>query len=67
MDANCKQMCKKSLTVQRSSDTLGVDQWIKCPCCGKIRFFHLLPSTAGTDIPVYCRRCKKEILVTIID
>lgn len=67
MSTNCKQMSAKILTVRRSRDMIGADQWIQCPCCGKTRFFHLLPSTAGTDIPVYCRRCKKEILVTIID
>lgn len=41
------------------------ERWLRCPVCGNRRFFHVLPTTVGKDIPVYCRKCKREYSVNI--
>ena len=42
-----------------------------CPNClaKKLKFRlspHLLPTTIGTDIPLFCRHCKTEYVVDIV-
>lgn len=36
---------------------------IVCPYCGTKLPLRLLPSTRLTDLPVYCKRCKKSTIV----
>ena len=39
--------------------------WYKCPVCGNEHFLKLRPDTHIVKFPAYCKKCKKEILVTI--
>ena len=41
------------------------DRWMPCPECGKKRFYHLLPGAAGRNIAVWCRQCRREIVIHI--
>lgn len=44
----------------------AVNGWIPCPVCGRNR--HLLRITDDTEaamLPVYCRTCKREIILNI--
>lgn len=36
---------------------------IVCPYCGTKLPLRLLPSTRATDLPVYCKWCKKTTIV----
>ena len=38
---------------------------IVCPACGKKTDQAVLADTAADRLPVYCKRCKREILVRI--
>ena len=60
-------MPKKSiLTVYKIAASMdGKDRWIPCPVCGRKRLFHLLPGTTGEKIPIWCRYCKREIVIHI--
>lgn len=53
------------MTGQNESAKLSVkDGWISCPGCGR----HLLriePETEAKQLPVYCRGCRREIIVNI--
>ncbi len=56
----------KVLIIPAKSGTIEAsDRWVACPVCGKQKFFHVHPSTRGRNIPVYCRKCKKEYLIDI--
>ena len=54
-------------------DVIYLDNGIGlCPCClAQKKHFrlspHLLPTTRGTDIPMFCRYCKTEFAVNILD
>ena len=39
--------------------------WLKCPACGKPKLLYLLPNTTAKDLPVFCKRCKREIILNI--
>lgn len=40
--------------------------WILCPYCnGSKRLQRIKPETRATDLPVYCRNCKREYIVNI--
>lgn len=41
------------------------ERWITCPQCGNGKLLKILETTQGTDIPVYCKRCRKHVLVNI--
>jgi hypothetical protein len=38
---------------------------ILCPVCGNKTDQVVLPSTIAVDLPVFCKRCKQQTLVTI--
>ena len=38
--------------------------WYKCPGCGK-KMFKVRPDTVLRKFPGYCKRCKKEYLITL--
>ena len=42
------------------------DGWITCPICRRNhRLLRITDSTVAHDLPVYCRDCKKEIVLNI--
>lgn len=49
----------------RSATITVRNGWLECPCCGWGRLMKVKPETAVTELPVYCRRCKREITVNI--
>ncbi len=40
-------------------------QWYRYPVRGTEHFIKILPDTVIIKYPVYCKRCKKEILVNV--
>lgn len=39
--------------------------WCKCPKCGYEHFLKVRQDTKIIRFPAYCKRCKKEIIITI--
>lgn len=56
---------KKELTKSNiCSKMIKKDRWLICPACDK-KLIKLLPTTVVQDFPLYCRYCKKEVIVNI--
>lgn len=36
-----------------------------CPECGKQTLLFPMPSTEARNLPIWCKRCNKEVLVNI--
>ena len=45
------------------SNKAGVP-WLRCPYCGK-RLFRLFDNTSCSNLPLWCRMCKRELVLTI--
>ena len=42
------------------------DGWVTCPVCKRNRrLLRVEPETQARDLPVYCRDCKREIVLNI--
>lgn len=42
------------------------DGWITCPECGRNhRLLRITPETEANELPVYCRKCRREIVLNI--
>lgn len=41
------------------------DGWITCPCGRNHRLLRITDSTEALGLPVYCRTCKREIILDI--
>ena len=42
------------------------DGWVMCPVCKRNRrLLRVEPETQALDLPVYCRDCKREIILNI--
>ena len=42
------------------------DGWVTCPVCRRNRrLIRIEPETVATDLPVFCRGCKNEIILNI--
>lgn len=56
----CPEKCGKLMTV---------GGYVVCPSClaaGRAhKLLRLLPDTAARNLPVYCRKCKREIILNI--
>lgn len=39
-------------------------QWLRCPHCGG-KLLKRLPTTEARDLPLYCKRCKRESILNI--
>lgn len=45
---------------------LPVEQgYLRCPSCGARNIQRVLPETRADNLQVYCRRCKRELIVNI--
>lgn len=42
----------------------GREKWLICPICRK-KLLRLLPTTTAEDMPVFCKRCHNESIVSI--
>ena len=40
-------------------------EFISCPMCRKSKIMRIYPETSGEKISMYCRNCKREIIVDI--
>ena len=40
------------------------DGWVLCPVC-KRRVMKIRPDTTARNLPVYCKRCRRESIVNI--
>lgn len=40
-------------------------EWIPCPECGNPHFIKRWPDTELKNFPAWCKKCKKEINMTI--
>lgn len=40
------------------------DGWAICPVCGRQTFVKILDTTRLENFPLYCKKCKRETLVT---
>lgn len=40
--------------------------WVTCPYCRRNRrLLHILPDTEARNLQVYCRECKRELILNI--
>lgn len=47
---------------------LPVEQsYLRCPYCGAGRLLKVLPETQAENLQVYCRKCKRELIVNIYE
>ena len=53
----------KTAIVPCFSTPLGV--FISCPTCKAKRLMRLYPETAGAGVALFCRKCKRELVVDI--
>lgn len=40
------------------------DGYMRCPYC-RYKLGRVFPQTSASDLPLYCRRCKTEMIVNI--
>ena len=53
----------KTAVVPCFSTPLGV--FVSCPICKAKRLMRLYPDITGAGVALYCRRCKRELVVDI--
>lgn len=51
----------------RSCDIIPTDEagFVDCPYCGAHKILKPRRNTTAENLPIFCRRCKREILVDI--
>ena len=40
--------------------------WIPCPVCGGRTQIRVYPDTVLVNFPLYCRKCKKETRINVV-
>ena len=40
-------------------------RWHRCPKCGNEHFIKARQDTRIVNFPAYCKKCKKEIIITL--
>lgn len=40
--------------------------YIGCPYCSNKKILRISPDTTAVSLPVYCRKCQREILIDVI-
>lgn len=60
-------MREKALQGQANCGKLTVeDGWVTCPVCKRNhRLIRISPNTEATELPVYCRTCRSEVILNI--
>lgn len=54
------------ITAAECGTMLPVRQgYLGCPYCGAGKLLRILPQTKAANLQVYCRRCKRELIVDI--
>ena len=55
------------MQTHKKSDTLVTkDGWVTCPACGRNhRLLRITDHTEARNLPVYCRTCRREIILEI--
>ena len=48
------------------TDTSKESFWVRCPICGNKTRTKVRADTAMVNFPLFCPKCKKETLVTIV-
>ena len=46
--------------------TLKESEWIPCPLCGRKTHTKVYYDTVLVKFPIYCPRCKKEMLIDVV-
>lgn len=41
--------------------------WLICPLCGRKTKIRILPQTVLLHFPLHCSRCKKEVVISVVD
>lgn len=41
-------------------------KWILCPCCGGKTRTKVYKDTVLVNFPLYCQKCKKEFIVSVV-
>ena len=41
-------------------------RWIPCPICGGRTQIRVYPDTVLVNFPLYCRKCKKETRINVV-
>lgn len=41
------------------------EEWVACPLCKAPKLIKLRPDTQIKNFPAYCKRCKREVVITI--
>ena len=51
---------------KQTKERIMIDKegWLLCPVC-KRRVLRLRPDTTAHNLPVYCKRCRRETIVNI--
>ena len=57
-----------SLTLPEESDTMLVRraEFLQCPYCGNRKLLRVEPTTEAHALPIWCRKCQREIVVDIL-
>lgn len=54
---------EKRVVISQNRTAAGV--FSSCPICGARKLLRLDPETSATALPVFCRRCKRVIVLDI--
>lgn len=41
------------------------ETWVACPLCKAPKLIKLRPDTQIKNFPAYCKRCRREVVITI--
>ncbi|MBR2583122.1 MAG: hypothetical protein IKD61_06985 [Oscillospiraceae bacterium] len=45
--------------------SVGRDGFLQCPYCGNRKLLRVSPNTEARGLPIWCRKCQREITVDI--
>ena len=61
-----KQEGKALQSAEKSVKLIVKDGWITCPECGRNhRLLRITDSTEASGLPIYCRTCRREVILNI--
>lgn len=55
------------MTESKSCDIIisAKDRDVLCPAC-RAKLLRITPDTTAENLPIYCRKCKRELTVTVM-